>query len=285
MPRPFSSMQVVRHVALVVAVLAAAALVVYALTVEPAEIDTGLLGPAPPSVSHPFGAEWIGRDQLSMVLHGLGLSAALALPVTAIWIALGLLAGTVAGRGWAPSSRSLKAVAFSALTAAALAATSVPLKMRLSQDWLVAVNEAQVWWLAVPWRYGMSMTWLLAITLTGILSLVMLAYAMYLAYRATSANARKPRLRSIAVATLVAVSAALLMELYVSVLGFGFAEPKQSLGQLLSGCGRAACWSQFWWIGFSALLVAVAATIIPLVVAMRLSRRHVGPDELARNDS
>ncbi|ESA34912.1 peptide abc transporter permease [Leptolyngbya sp. Heron Island J] len=70
-------------------------------------IGDGGLGPVltqrnqPPSVAHPFGTDWLGRDMLSRSLHGLSLSLRIGLLAAAIsaliGTGLGLAAGTLGG--------------------------------------------------------------------------------------------------------------------------------------------------------------------------------------------
>jgi peptide/nickel transport system permease protein len=246
------------------------AFVVYALVIDPSELDLALLGPAPPSISHPFGTDSIGRDQLSIVLHGLGLTAAFALPVAAIWTLLGLIGGAVARRGWVRRSSVSTSVTLSILVALGLAATSVPLVIRLSYDSL-GWPSPPMWWLALPWRFGMDPAWAVALMLVGAAAIGLLAYAMNLAYRADRATAR---LRTLVTSLLVAVSAGVLLELYVAGLGFGFQPPSQSLGQNLFECRHRECWIDYWWIGACAALPAITAVVIPLAIAMRQHSRH-----------
>jgi peptide/nickel transport system permease protein len=65
------------------------------LPYNPFTITPGLL--LPPSLSHPFGTDNLGRDVLSRVLAGSPYDAEVPLAVLAIAVSLGLLSGTVAG--------------------------------------------------------------------------------------------------------------------------------------------------------------------------------------------
>lgn len=70
-------------------------------------IGNGGLGPVlaqrnqPPSLTHPFGTDWLGRDMLSRSLHGMSLSLRIGLLAAAIsaliGTGLGLAAGTLGG--------------------------------------------------------------------------------------------------------------------------------------------------------------------------------------------
>jgi peptide/nickel transport system permease protein len=65
------------------------------LPYNPFTITPSLL--LPPSLSHPFGTDNLGRDVLSRVLAGSPYDAEVPLAVLAIAVSLGLLSGTVAG--------------------------------------------------------------------------------------------------------------------------------------------------------------------------------------------
>ncbi len=49
----------------------------------------------PPSVTHPFGTDWLGRDMLSRTLHGLSLSLWVGLLTAGISAAIGMVLGTL----------------------------------------------------------------------------------------------------------------------------------------------------------------------------------------------
>jgi peptide/nickel transport system permease protein len=50
----------------------------------------------PPTLAHPFGTDWLGRDMLTRTLHGLSLSLWVGLLAAAVSAVLGVLLGTVA---------------------------------------------------------------------------------------------------------------------------------------------------------------------------------------------
>jgi peptide/nickel transport system permease protein len=49
----------------------------------------------PPSLAHPFGTDWLGRDMLTRTLHGLSLSLWVGLLTAVVSAVLGLILGTV----------------------------------------------------------------------------------------------------------------------------------------------------------------------------------------------
>jgi peptide/nickel transport system permease protein len=49
----------------------------------------------PPSLAHPFGTDWLGRDMLTRTVHGLSLSLWVGLLTAAISAVIGLLLGTL----------------------------------------------------------------------------------------------------------------------------------------------------------------------------------------------
>lgn len=87
--------------------MALCALFLLVVIVSPWLIGDGGLSPAllqrnqPPSLAHPFGTDWMGRDMLSRSLHGMSLSlqvGLLAAGISAlIGTGLGLAAGTLGG--------------------------------------------------------------------------------------------------------------------------------------------------------------------------------------------
>ena len=76
----------------------------YDPTAVPSALTQGML--RPPSPSHPFGTDALGRDLLSRVLHGGRVSLALGLGVEVVAGAIGLVIGLLAGYygGWRDSA-------------------------------------------------------------------------------------------------------------------------------------------------------------------------------------
>ena len=75
---------------------------------DPAQLDlTGRL--LPPSLSHWFGTDELGRDIFSRILFGARISMVVAVSVVGLGLALGLIAGCVAGYygGWADTILNL----------------------------------------------------------------------------------------------------------------------------------------------------------------------------------
>lgn len=52
-----------------------------------------------PSISNPFGADWLGRDMLTRTMHGLRLSMALGAATAAISTVIAVIMGVLAGMG------------------------------------------------------------------------------------------------------------------------------------------------------------------------------------------
>ncbi|MEO0538630.1 MAG: ABC transporter permease [Cyanobacteria bacterium P01_A01_bin.123] len=87
--------------------IALCALFLLAIILSTWVIGDGGLGPVlvqrnqPPSLTHPFGTDWLGRDMLSRSLHGMSLSLQIGLLAAAIsaliGTGLGLAAGTLGG--------------------------------------------------------------------------------------------------------------------------------------------------------------------------------------------
>jgi peptide/nickel transport system permease protein len=87
--------------------IALCALFLLAVIISPWVIGDAGLSPVltqrnqPPSLAHPFGTDWLGRDMLSRSLHGMSLSLRIGLLAAAIsaliGTGLGLAAGTLGG--------------------------------------------------------------------------------------------------------------------------------------------------------------------------------------------
>jgi peptide/nickel transport system permease protein len=74
-----------------------AVVVAGALLTEAAETPDLLARQRPPSLSHPFGTDWLGRDQLSRTLVGLRLSLLIGAVASTVSAVVALLAGSAAG--------------------------------------------------------------------------------------------------------------------------------------------------------------------------------------------
>ncbi|HWC01997.1 MAG TPA: ABC transporter permease [Methylomirabilota bacterium] len=83
-----------------VAIVLGTPAVVFLLAVEPEAISTDVL--ARPSRSHPMGTDYLGRDILGRVLHGVNTSLLVGTGVALIGVSIGIGLGSVAGYygGW-----------------------------------------------------------------------------------------------------------------------------------------------------------------------------------------
>ncbi|MEU1960015.1 ABC transporter permease [Nocardia sp. NPDC019255] len=83
-----------------VLVLAVAAALVPTLLASGDPLQTDLVAAhRPPSLSHPFGTDQLGRDVFTRVVHGARLSLFIGVSATALAVLLGVSAGLVAGIG------------------------------------------------------------------------------------------------------------------------------------------------------------------------------------------
>ena len=85
---------------LLVAIVVVAPAAVFLLAVDPAAMSSDVL--TVPSASHPMGTDYLGREVLGRVLHGINTSLVVATAVPLAAITIGLVFGSVAGYygGW-----------------------------------------------------------------------------------------------------------------------------------------------------------------------------------------
>ncbi|MFE7740944.1 ABC transporter permease [Nocardia sp. NPDC057455] len=99
------SFQVPKHpatvlIAAAVLVLAVLAALAPALVASGDPLQTDLIAAhRPPSLSHPFGTDQLGRDVFTRVVHGARLSLFIGVSATALAVLLGVSAGLLAGIG------------------------------------------------------------------------------------------------------------------------------------------------------------------------------------------
>src|SRR5215813_7766642 len=91
--------QAVVALAILAAITAVVPVTARFIATDPQELSADVL--APPSPRHPLGTDYLGRDVLVRLLHGvttsLSVGAAVAVTATTIGIVLGLLAGFYGG--------------------------------------------------------------------------------------------------------------------------------------------------------------------------------------------
>lgn len=86
--------------AILAVIFVVAALAPIAAPYDPDQTDTQLARfgePASPSLSHPFGSDQLGRDQLSRIIFGARVSLVVGFLATGVAIIVGTIAGAVAG--------------------------------------------------------------------------------------------------------------------------------------------------------------------------------------------
>ncbi len=192
----------------------------------------------PPSLSHPFGADALGRDLLTRVLYGGRISIAVGLMAVSITLIIGLPIGAIAGYfgGWVDN-------VLMRITDAALAFPPLLMLIMLS----AFVREAQL-----PFIEKNNMLVIaFVIGILGWMTVARLVRATFLGIRemdfvtaARSMGASTPRIMLIEilpnsigpviVESTLEVAWAIMAESGLSFLGFGIRPPTPSWGNLLS---------------------------------------------------
>jgi peptide/nickel transport system permease protein len=236
--------------------------------------EDGLILSLPPSATHPFGTDPLGRDVLSRVLHGARVSLAIAVLSVALSCLLGLLYGATSGwcggRADAVASRLLDV------------AMSVP---RL----LLLLVVASLWG-------PLSLGWLvLLLGVTGWFHVARLIRSEVRTLRerefvlaARAIGVREVRILwrhvvphvwpTLAVSATLGVAHTIALEAGLSYLGLGVQPPEASWGTLLSdgavpGVGR-------WWLtlfpGAAIAIAVLAGNALGDALRDTLARRQVG---------
>ncbi|MGH9277659.1 MAG: ABC transporter permease [Acidimicrobiales bacterium] len=191
---------------------------------------------AGPSLSHPFGTDELGRDQLARVLRGgqisLAVGAGVAALSTLIGTAVGVVAGYYRGRVDEVLMRVVDVVLIIPLIVAAIVLSSVENVGPVRMTGTLRVMLILALWMWAP----------IARIVRG--AVYQLRDAEFVeAARAAGASDRRIIVRhivpnaagSILVAATLAVVAAILTESALSFLGFGAQPPAASWGRMLSG--------------------------------------------------
>jgi peptide/nickel transport system permease protein len=192
----------------------------------------------PPSVSHPFGTDALGRDLLTRVLYGGRISVAVGLLAVAITLIIGLPIGAIAGYfgGWIDN-------VLMRITDAALAFPALLVLIMLS----AFLREVELPFLEQNNMFVIAFV----IGILGWMTVARLVRATFLAIRemdfvtaARSMGASTPRLMLIEilpnaigpviVESTLEVAWAIMTESGLSFLGFGIRPPTPSWGNLLS---------------------------------------------------
>ncbi len=210
---------------------------------------------APPSAEHPFGTDQVGRDIFARCIYGGQLSLLIGVVSVAISVSLGTLVGLVAGYfgGW------IDAILMR-IVEALLAIPTLILLLMLSK--VLAGTTATVNFLGRELSAS-AIAIVLIIGLTGWMGLSRIVRSMVLSLKeqdfiqaAQMIGARNGRIlrmhvlpnciAPIVVSATLGVGQAIIIEAYLSFLGFGVMPPTATWGNILNRAQEQI--DQVWWM-------------------------------------
>jgi ABC-type dipeptide/oligopeptide/nickel transport system permease subunit len=220
------------------------------------QIDLTLVLHSPTTVGHHyFGTDQIGRDYLSRVIYGIRTSEQVGLTVAIVSSTFGLFIGAIAGyyRGWVDNVIMRITDLILTLPVLVVLLTVAALLGRSGSVWTIVGILAAFFWTPI------------ARIVRGVfLSLREKEYVE--AAKAVGAGDLRIMFRHMLPNTLgpivvngtLAVADAIIIEAFLSFLGFGIADPTPSLGKLVAG-GQE--FPQDWWLTVLPGLVLVMIVI------------------------
>lgn len=227
--------------------------------------EGGRLLTTDPAVWFILGADPLGRDVLSRILHGARLSLSVAVVAAVLTLAIGALAGAVAGFAGGAIDRSIMAVADFVVI---LPAAYVVVTLRASMP--LVLSAPAVFWTMVMVLAAAS--WPLpARGVRAIVSAERKREYVEAAYAAGAGPVRillrhlLPAARGhLGTQAFLLFPAFILAEATLSFLGLGFAEPSASWGVMLRDAGRVSAIVEAPW------LLSPAAAVVFSVLATHL---------------
>jgi peptide/nickel transport system permease protein len=220
------------------------------------QIDLTNVLHSPTTVGHHFfGTDEIGRDYLSRVIYGIRTSEQVGLTVAVVSTLFGLFIGAIAGyyRGWVDNVIMRVTDLVLTLPVLVVLLTTAALLGRSGNEWTIVAIIAAFYWTPI------------ARIVRGVfLSLREKEYVE--AAKAVGAGDLRIMFRHMLPNTLgpvvvngtLAVADAIILEAFLSFLGFGIADPTPSLGKLVAGGQQ---FPQKWWLTVLPGLVLVLIVI------------------------
>jgi peptide/nickel transport system permease protein len=220
------------------------------------QIDlTNVLHPPTLVGHHVFGTDEIGRDSLSRIIYGIRTSEQVGLTVAVVSTLFGLIVGAIAGyyRGWLDNIIMRITDLILTLPVLVVLLTVAALLGRSGSVWTIVAILAAFYWTGTA-----------RIVRGTFLSLREKEYVE--AAKAVGAGDLRIMFRHMLPNTLgpivvtgtLAVADAIILEAFLSFLGFGIADPTPSLGKLVS---EGQQFPQKWWITVIPGLVLVLIVI------------------------
>jgi len=261
--RGFAALSGAARVAL--AVLAAIAIVaVFAPIVAPydpaAQPDIVGAKNLPPSAQHPFGTDPYSRDVLSRVIYGARLSLTIGFLATMVSLTLGVAYGAVAGY----AGGFVDALMMRILDAL-LAIPRLLLLIAILAAWTRLSVGALVLFLGLTGWFGLSRIVRGQVLALKEAEFITSARALGASRRRILARHLLPNLISpIAVAATLGVAHVIVLEVGLSYLGIGVAQPEASWGNIIhDGSDQVAT---LWWMSlFPGLLMVLTVMMLNIV--------------------
>ena len=204
---------------------------------------------------HVFGTDEIGRDYLSRVIYGIRTSEQVGLTVAVVSSIFGLFVGAIAGyyRGWVDNVIMRITDLVLTLPVLVVLLTVAAMLGRSGSEWTIVAILAAFFW-----------TPICRIVRGVFLSLREKEYVE--AAKAVGAGDMRIMFRHMLPNTLgpivvngtLAVADAIIIEAFLSFLGFGIADPTPSLGKLVAGGQQ---FPQDWWLTVLPGLVLVMIVV------------------------
>jgi peptide/nickel transport system permease protein len=220
------------------------------------QIDLTNVLHSPTTVGHHFfGTDEIGRDEFSRVIWGIRTSLEVGVFVAVVSSIMGLIIGAIAGyyRGWVDNVIMRVTDLVLTLPVLVVLLTTAALLGRSGNEWTIVAIIAAFYWTPI------------ARIVRGVfLSLREKEYVE--AAKAVGAGDLRIMFRHMLPNTLgpvvvngtLAVADAIILEAFLSFLGFGIADPTPSLGKLVAGGQQ---FPQKWWLTVLPGLVLVLIVI------------------------
>ncbi|HXG71486.1 MAG TPA: ABC transporter permease [Gemmatimonadaceae bacterium] len=214
----------------------------------------------PPSAAHPFGTDPYSRDVLSRVIYGARLSLTIGFLATLVSLTLGVAYGAVAGY----AGGFVDALMMRILDAL-LAIPRLLLLIAILAAWTRLSVGALVLFLGMTGWFGLSRIVRGQVLALKEAEFITSARALGASRRRILARHLLPNLASpIAVAATLGVAHVIVLEVGLSYLGIGVAQPEASWGNIIQdGSDQLAA---LWWMSlFPGLLMVLTVMMLNIV--------------------
>ena len=210
--------------------------------------------PAPPSISHPFGSDHLGRDLLSRLMVGARVSLVVGFAATGVALLFGTVLGAIAGYTGRWTDMAVMRVADVLLAFPPLLFLMAVLSSVTRPSILhISMAIAVIGWMNVARLVRGEFLVLRTREYTEAARAIG-ASAPSIIFRELLPNAVGP----IIVAATLSIPAAILTESTLSFLGFGIQPPRASWGNMLQDSFTYMRDFNAWWMGvFPGLMIAV----------------------------